>query len=125
MNTSFIEKMTPEQRAEALVKAKEARAEKSRIWKENAHKLRQSFADSNHWRKLASKYGVRMPNEFAPSDEYKPIRRAMRKLGIEPQQVKDAFGGDVKHIHRMNPTWPAYAVIGLLLEMREEMDGAE
>lgn len=122
MEKFSIANMTAEQRADALVKAQAARAEKARIWKENADKLRQSFADSNYWRKLASKYGVRMPAEYVPSDEFKPIRKAMRKLGIEPQQVRDAFGGDVKFIHSMNPTWPAYAVIGLLLEMREEME---
>lgn len=122
MDRFSIANMTTEQRAEVLAKAQEARAEKTRIWKENASKLRKSFADSNHWRKLASKYGVRMPAEYVPSDEFKPIRKAMRKLGIDPQQVRDAFGGDVKFIHAMNPTWPAYAVIGLLLEIRDEIE---
>lgn len=124
MQKFSVANMTQEQREHTLALGRVARAEKTRIWKENAHKLRQSFADSNHWRKLASQYGVRMPSEYAPGDEFKPIRKAMRKLGLEPQQVREALGGDVKFIHRVNPTWPAYALIGLLLEMREALDAA-
>ena len=115
----MIANMTPEQRAEALEKARIARAEKTAAWKATAHLLKSDFSDSAYWHKLASKFKVRMPGPHVPGSEFKAIRKAARKLGIEPSQIRDAFGGDVKHIHAINPTWPAFAIIGLLLEMAE------
>ena len=115
----MIANMTPEQRAEALDKARIARAEKTAAWKATAHLLKSDFSDSAYWHKLASKFKVRMPGAHVPGSEFKAIRKAARKLGIEPAQIRDTFGGDVKHIHAMNPTWPAFAIIGLLLEMAE------
>lgn len=115
----MIANMTPEQRAEALEKARIARAEKTDAWKASAHLLKSDFSDSAYWHKLASKFKVRTPGTHVPGSEFKAVRKAARKLGIEPAQIRDAFGGDVKHIHAMNPTWPAFAIIGLLLEMAE------
>ena len=115
----MIANMTPEQRAEALDKARIARSEKIAAWKASAHLLKSDFSDSAYWHKLASKFKVRMPGPHVPGSEFKAIRKAARKLGIEPAQIRDTFGGDVKHIHAMNPTWPAFAIIGLLLEMAE------
>ena len=115
----MIANMTPEQRAEALDKARIARAEKTAAWKASAHLLKSDFSDYAYWHKLASKFKVRMPGPHVPGSEFKAIRKAARKLGIEPAQIRDTFGGDVKHIHAMNPTWPAFAIIGLLLEMAE------
>lgn len=114
-----IANMTPEQRQAALEKARIARVEQSERWKAGAHLLKSDFADSGHWARLASKYKVRMPGANVPGDEYRFIRKVMRKLGIEGQEIRDSFGGDIKHIHNMNPTWPAFAIIGLLLEMAE------
>lgn len=116
---SHIANMTPEQRAEALEKARIARAEQTASWMASAHLLKTDFSDAAHWRKLASKHGVRMPGAHVPGSEFRFIRKAARKLGIEPQEIRDAFGGDVKQIHAMNPNWPAFAIIGLLLEMAE------
>ena len=115
----MIANMTQEQRAEALDKARIARAEKTAAWKASSHLLKSDFSDSAYWHKLASKFKVRMPGTHVPGSEFKAVRKAARKLGIEPAQIRDAFGGDVKHIHAMNPTWPAFAIIGLLLEMAE------
>lgn len=115
----MIASMTQEQRVEVLEKARIARAEKTAAWKAAAHLLKSEFSDSAYWHKLASRFKVRMPGAHVPGSEFKAIRKAARKLGIEPAQIRDAFGGDVKHIHAMNPTWPAFAVIGLLLEMAE------
>lgn len=116
----MIANMTPEQRAAALDKARIVRAEKTATWKASAHLLKSDFSDSAYWHKLASKFKVRMPGAHVPGSEFKVVRKAARKLGIEPAEIRDAFGGDVKHIHAMNPTWPAFAIIGLLLEMAEE-----
>ncbi|MGL4754798.1 MAG: hypothetical protein ACRCXB_20705 [Aeromonadaceae bacterium] len=115
----MIASMTPEQRAAALEKARIARAEKTAAWKASAHLLKSDFSDSAYWHKLASKYGVRMPGVHVPGTEFKAIRKAARKLGIDPSEIRDTFGGDVKHIHAMNPTWPAFAIIGMLLEMAD------
>lgn len=115
----MIANMTTEQRAEALEKARIARAEKTAAWKAEAHLLKSDFSDSAYWHKLASKFKVRMPGPHVPGSEFKVIRKAARKLEIEPSAIRDAFGGDVKHIHTMNPQWPAFAIIGLLLEMAE------
>lgn len=115
----MIANMTTEQRAEALEKARIARSEKTAAWKAEAHLLKSDFSDSAYWHKLASKFKVRMPGSHVPGSEFKAIRKAARKLGIQPAEIRDAFGGDVKHIHSMNPTWPAFAIIGLLLEMAE------
>lgn len=115
-----IANMTAEQRQDALNKARIARARQSEEWKANAHLLKQDFADAGHWARLASKHQIRMPGANVPGSELRFIRRAARKLGIEPQEIRNAFGGDFKHIHTMNPTWPAFAIIGLLLEMAEE-----
>lgn len=114
-----IANMTPEQRADALDKARTARSEKTAEWKAKAHLMKSDFSDSAYWHKLASKHKIRMPGAHVPGSEFKAIRKAARKLGIEPQAIREAFGGDVKHIHAMNPTWPAFAIIGLLLEMAE------
>jgi hypothetical protein len=87
--------------------------------------LKSDFADSAYWHKLASKFKVRMPGAHVPGSEFKAIRRAARKLSVQPQEIRDAFGGDVKHLHNMNPTWPAFALIGLLLEMANEKTPVE
>lgn len=115
----MIANMTSEQRAEALDKARAARAKKTAEWKASAHLLKSDFSDSGYWHKLASKFKVRMPGPHVPGSEFKVIRKAARKLDIYPSEIRAAFGGDVKHVHAMNPTWPAFAIIGLLLEMAE------
>lgn len=115
----MIANMTPEQLAAALDKARIARSEKTSAWKASAHLLKSDFSYSAYLHKLASKYGVRMPGAHVPGTEFKAIRKAARKLGIDPSEIRDTFGGDVKHIHAMNPTWPAFAIIGMLLEMAD------
>lgn len=121
----MIANMTPEQRQAALEMARIARTKKNEEWRASAHLLKSDFSDSAHWHRLASKHKVRMPGSHVPGSEFKAIRKAARKLGIEPGEIREAFGGDVKHIHAMNPTWPAFAIIGLLLEMAEEKSAAE
>lgn len=105
---------------ESLRMAKIAYALKIEGWKENAHNLKQDFADKAYWRKLASKFQVRFPSDFVPGTEFKAARKAMRKCGVTPDQIRDSFGGDVRHIHTCNPNWPLFAIIGLILEIAEE-----
>lgn len=113
----MINDMTQEQRAINLEKARVAREERTARFKSQAHLLKNDFADKNHWRRLASKYGVRFPSDYVPGSEARLIRRAASRAGVSTDAIRDAFGGDVKHMHRSNPTWPAYALIGLVLEI--------
>lgn len=70
--------ITDAERAELLEKARVAREEKKAKFLANAHTLKRDFSDKNHWRKLASKFGVRMPADYVPGTELKLVRRAMK-----------------------------------------------
>ncbi len=117
--TSYFDSLTPEQREENRRKALAAQEAHRAHLKSQAHLLHNKFADKPLWRRLASKYGVRMPPDYIPGSEVRYVRKAMRKAGVLPEHVREAFGGDVKFLARTNPTWPAYALIGLILELAE------
>lgn len=117
-----ITEMSAEQRAEVLEIAQAARAAKKEEQLKSAHLLKNNFMDKPHWRRLASKFGVRMPADYVPGTEARLIRRAMKRSGVTPEMVRDAFGTDVKGMAKDNPTWPCYALIGMILEMADESD---
>ncbi len=119
-NMSYFDTLTQEQREENLRLGRIAREKKVEDWKSKAYLLQREFKDKPYWRKLASKHGVKMPANYVPGTELKLVRRAMKRSGVTPEQVKEAFGGDVKHLQAMNPTWPCFALIGLILELAEE-----
>ena len=50
--------LTPEN----VAAARAARSARIEHWKANASQLKQDFADEAHWRRLASRFGVRMPS---------------------------------------------------------------
>lgn len=52
--------ITPEQRAEMMEKAKLSKLAK----KEAGKDLKQDFMDENHFRALASRYGIRLPASY-------------------------------------------------------------
>ncbi|MGL5991584.1 MAG: hypothetical protein ACRCZT_07990 [Plesiomonas sp.] len=118
----MILSMTHEQRLAALALGRAARKAKTEQWKANAHLLQKNFSDSAHWHKLASQFGVRMPGSHVPSSELKPIRKAMRTLNISPAVVVATFGGSIASLQAKNPRWPAFAIIGLLLEIAEQRE---
>lgn len=115
-----LPELTEAQRAELLEKARAAYDERRALFQSQAHLLKNDFMDKPYWRRLCSKHGVRMPADYVPGTELRLVRKAMRKAGVTPDQVREAFGGDVKALQRDNPTWPAYALIGLILEIAEE-----
>lgn len=79
--------------------------------------LRCSFADEHHWRELASKHGLILPRWYHPGTDLRHLRRAMRKLGVSPQDMRDYTGfSSVAAFANANHTWPAFALVGLLLE---------
>lgn len=116
---NHLSDITEAQRAELLEKARIAREERKALFQSQAHLLKQDFADKNHWKRLASQYGVRMPADYVPGTELRLVRKAMKKAGVTPDQVRDTFGGDVKKLQRENPSWPAFALIGLILELAQ------
>ena len=87
----------------------------------NAH-LIQDFSDENHWKSLASKYGVRLPRYYIANSETKYLKRLFKKVEIDIQEYLDACGvSTLKQLVKLNPDYPAYAEIGLALEYVDEI----
>ena len=107
---------TPEQRADALAKAKAARE----LLKANAHLYKQDFVDLPYWRTLATKHKITMPTYYQPADA-KQGRKCLKKLGKGSEWLSENMGLiNAGKFFEMNPTWPAYAFMGLCLEQVEE-----
>jgi hypothetical protein len=110
--------LTDEQRAEMLAKAALARAAAKAQREANKLTLKMDYLDSNHWADLASKYKIRMPMQGVAAS--KPVIRKYLKLcGIERQTWDDHYTSAEFFITN-NVGWTAYAVAGLILEMKEE-----
>lgn len=110
--------MTPEM-AEA---ARAARLAKAEAFKSRQHLLIQKFGDERHWKRLASELGVRMPASYLPCSELRYVRRACRKLNFD---YVAWFEERLTLFPKLNPTWPAYAHLGLVLEAAAEKRGLE
>lgn len=82
--------------------------------------LKLDFADTNHWRTLAARYGVKLPVWYRKGSELKYLKRALRILGYGTADVADATGfTTLREFAASNPTWPAFALVGLILEHRD------
>jgi len=109
---------TPEQIKESLRLAHIASAKKSVDRANNIHNLKLEYLDSNYWSGLASKYGVRMPNN-ADKVTAGLITKYLRRIGVSRETFDNHYTNSsyfIKH----NPEWSAYAFVGLLLELKEE-----
>lgn len=115
---SFNE-LTPEQRAEALAKAQQARADKAAFNKANEHKYKLDYADANHWATLASKHKVRMPAYNEPCTR-KGMRKMLGKVGVSNEVWKDHYTS-IDYFIEHNPKWTLMAATGLMLEIKEGM----
>lgn len=105
---------TPEQRLQFQEAARQKRLQQIEFAEKH---LRNQFADDAHWRELASKHGIRLPAWYVPGTDLKHIRRALRKLGMGSQGMRECTGfARAEDFAAANPNWPAYALIGLLLE---------
>lgn len=114
-----LPEMTPEQREAYRQRARETQR---RAQEYAAKHLQDDFADKNHWRALASKYGLRLPPWYDRST--RTIRRALRKLGFDGTWVADTTGfNSLRELMNANPSWPSYAFVGLVLESAHERDG--
>lgn len=111
--------MTKEQRAENLEKARKAREEKQKA----GENLKQDWTEENHFRKLASQYGIRLPVIYISNSEVKYLKRTMRALGIDPKDYLEYCGfTNLKQFHKENPLTPAWVEVGYLLEYFDEME---
>lgn len=117
---SFFDSITSEQREEYLAKAREARAAKAAYKEATKHLLKQNYLDKGHWAALASEYGVRMPSNDEAVD-VSCIRKYLKKCGIEVE-VWNQHYTSMKYFVQNNPTWTKYAVAGLILEMKEDLE---
>lgn len=126
-----ITNMTPEERAAAREKAREIQNQRHAEWRANADNLKTDFADKGYWHRAARHYGVIMPGHHVPGTYIPPIRRAMKKMGLlKPGEgFAKAFRETIDEEYRTflanNPDWPAFAIIGLLLECALERDGID
>jgi len=114
---AYRDSLTPEQKKHLLEMAKAARLSKAAERDANAHLLKTEYLDSNNWATLASKYKIRMPhmNEKA---SVKVIRKYLKKAGVSVDNWNDSYTS-MNYFVDNNPRWTAYAVAGLILEMKE------
>ncbi|MBG23725.1 MAG: hypothetical protein CMF22_10415 [Idiomarinaceae bacterium] len=114
---AYLSTITAAEREELRLKGAEKREEK-RIWAEANLKL--EWDDHSHWRDLASKYGYRMPNKHEPCGS-KHTNRFLRKFGLSKEWYQDHTGfKNANEEFRVNPTLPAFAAVGFLLEAYDE-----
>lgn len=78
--------------------------------------LRDDLSDKKSWQLLGQKYGVRLPQWYIPSTETKYIKRTLKTLGVDSDWWVDHTGCTFKEFSELNPTWPAYAQVGIALE---------
>lgn len=115
---NYLKNLTDEQRKELREKSKLTKEAK----KKAGENLYQDFGDDlTHWRSLASKAGVRLPASYIVNSEIKYVRRVAAKLDIDLKEYLEACGAsNLKQLAKMNPNFPAYAEVGLLLEWWDE-----
>ena len=111
----YLSNLTEESKQQMRIKAKETKDAKKKWGEEN---LIQDFeGDEAVWRALASKVGIRLPAKYIPSSDTKHIKRVLKKLNVEISDWLEIEGTkSLKDFSVMNPTWPAYSHIGLVLE---------
>ncbi|HBD9982810.1 TPA: hypothetical protein KLH15_003540 [Shigella sonnei] len=126
-----ITNMTPEERAAVNRLAVEARRRRRAEFNANADNLKTDFADKAYWHRAARHYGVIMPGHHVPGTYIPPIRKAMKKMGLlKPGEgftkaFRETIDEDYRVFTANNPDWPAFAIIGMLLECALERDGIE
>lgn len=118
ISNTYLTSLTDAEREEIRVKAQEARVAK----KENSGNIVVSSEDS-HWRELASKHGVRMPQSVCQSSEHKFVKRIARKVEVDINVwIREVVGAkSLAEISDANPNIGAVGVCGLFLEYVEEV----
>lgn len=113
-NGEHLLKITPEERAAMVERSKQAKKDQKEYAEAN---LKLDFMDEPEWRRMASKVGFRLATRYAPSTNPKYIRKLLRHLGKDSSWLEEHTGCKNSMIlATMNPTWPAFAVQGCILE---------
>lgn len=126
-----VSNLTDEQIAIRMEKARETQRLRRAEWAANAHNLKTDFSDKGYWHRAARHYGVIMPGHHVPGTYIPPIRKAMKKMGLlKPGETfskafRETIDEDYRTFTANNPDWPAFAIIGLLLECALERDGID
>lgn len=82
--------------------------------------LRLDFADAPHWRTLAAAAGIRLPAWYVRCTPG-GLRKQSVRLGLDLTAIEDVTGcSSYRELAGLNPTWPLFAVVGLLLEIAAE-----
>lgn len=100
--------------AKTATGARVVNIERMKAWA--ALHLRKNFTDQQHWNTLARRFDIRMPAWFVPGSSTLTVVRCLRKAGISPQAAEEALGCSLKEYAKENPDWPAFALIGTILE---------
>jgi hypothetical protein len=103
--------------------SKESREKKQSYARDN---LKIDWADSNHWRDLATKHGVRLPVWYIPNTETKYLRRLFKHKDVDIKHYLEYCGcKSMKQLVDMNPEYPAFVEVGFALEWLDEKAGGD
>lgn len=116
----MLENITPEQRQQYLEQGRIARQEKIK-WAEN--NLDMDWGeDEKEWKRLASLYGVKLPQKHIPNHQLKYVKRMMKSVGADVQEYVEACGcKNLVQLAKLNPRENARAFCGLFLEYWHEL----
>lgn len=83
--------------------------------------LRLDFADAPYWRALASARGLRLPAWYVQGTAGR-LKRYAEGTGLSIAQIADSTGcNSYRSFLLMNPTWPLFAQVGILLELAHDL----
>lgn len=113
---AYRDSLSQEDKDNLLKLAQAARKAKAEQREANAHLLKTEYMDENHWRELASQYKIRMPhiNDKATSSV---IRKYLKKANVSVDMFNEHYTG-MKYFLENNPKWSAFAVAGIIMEMK-------
>ncbi|AZD19679.1 hypothetical protein C4K24_0345 [Pseudomonas chlororaphis subsp. aurantiaca] len=84
--------------------------------------LKLDFADKTHWRELAGARGIHLPAWYVTATGGR-LGRYAERLGLTIHDVHAATGcRSFRALVQMNPTYPLFAHVGVLLEIAVELD---
>ena len=110
--------LTQEERTEILNKARQSRLNNKLERESNKHLYKTNYMDGNYWEQLARKNSIRMMNIDTPITTTN-MRKAINRVGISAELFKEYLGCSLSEFIKYNPTWTAYAAIGVCLEIKE------
>lgn len=112
MNKHFIRNITEEGRKQLLVKARESREKKKNL----SLAYKQDWMDAPLWVFLRKKHHLRQISSYIHSSETKYIRRTLKALEKDNDWWKENFARSYYEFATMNPSVPAWALQGMMLE---------